>query len=180
MSRCGASPLSLRTRISRTFRIGRSRRAEFALRDVLGHSAFSGYLRNSFALGNTLLPSIRSITRKERPADRLVDGFDLHVVRNNCERYSIALTAELDVSPSLFVTRKGGYDTLSLLDQGYVLFPADLWAKVPEAMFDTSEACKALAFDLPTSCGPHVFRATEAVLRKDYDVPGGAAAPKAR
>lgn len=48
-------------------------------------------------------------------------------------------------------------------------------------MFDIREAGKALAYDLPTDCGYHVFRATESVLRRYYaTVSGNAPKPKVR
>jgi hypothetical protein len=82
---------------------------------------------------------------------------------------------------SYFVTQKGGFDTVSLLAFGENLFPPDLVSKVPEAIFDCREAGKCLAYELPTSCGFHVFRATETVLRKYYlQVSGSKTLPKVR
>lgn len=91
------------------------------------------------------------------------------------------MLAELGVLPSFFVTQKGGFDTNTLLEAGQMLFPEELQAKVPEAFFDCTEAAKALAYEVPTAAGFHIFRATEAVLRRYYaEVSGGTAAPKVR
>lgn len=85
------------------------------------------------------------------------------------------------MSPAFLVTQKGSHDILSLLDAPETLFPSELKSKVPEAMFDVYEAGKALAYDLPTSCGFHVFRATESVLRRYYStVTGNSPRPKVR
>jgi hypothetical protein len=71
--------------------------------------------------------------------------------------------------------------TISLLAFGENLFPPELAFKVPEAIFDSREAGACLAFELPTACGFHVFRATESVLRKYYlQVTRSAVAPKVR
>jgi len=83
--------------------------------------------------------------------------------------------------PSYFVTQKGDRDTLTLLDHPGRMFPDDLAVKVPEANYDVAEAGKALCFEVATACGYHVFRATEAVLRRYYShVTGGKAHPKVR
>jgi hypothetical protein len=48
-------------------------------------------------------------------------------------------------------------------------------------LYDVAEAGKALCYELPTACGFHLFRATEAVLRRYYtQVTGGAPQPKVR
>ena len=80
-----------------------------------------------------------------------------------------------------FVTQKSGYDTASLLLLGENFFPTELTLKVREAVFDVREATRCIAYELPTACGFHLFRALEAVIRKYYThVTGGAAAPKSR
>jgi hypothetical protein len=61
------------------------------------------------------------------------------------------------------------------------MFPDDLADKVPEAMFDVQQAGKCLCYETATACGFHLFRATEAVLRRYYShVTGGAPPPKVR
>lgn len=68
-----------------------------------------------------------------------------------------------------------------MLDDPASLYPLDLGKKVPEAIFDVSEAGKALAFELPTACGFHTFRATESVIRRYYaEATGGKSHPKVR
>lgn len=97
------------------------------------------------------------------------------------DQFRTALLAELGVLPTYFVSQKEGFDTLTLLDNGPALFPLSLKAKAPEAVFDAAETGKALAFELATAVGFHVFRALEAVLRRYYtEVSKGAPAPKVR
>jgi hypothetical protein len=79
------------------------------------------------------------------------------------------------------VTQKGPFDTQPLLWWGESLFPLELGSKVPEAIFDAKEAGKCLAYQLPSACGFHIFRAVESVLRKYYThVTAGVAHPKVR
>jgi hypothetical protein len=155
--------------------------ADFTLENLLRSSVFSGYLRSSLSLGSTLQASIRAVTYG--PTDdmgRLVTTFQIHQIRSGYEQYKIALLAELGVFPSYFVTQKGSFDTLSLLDHGHTLFPGDLRDKAPDAIFDIQEAGKALAYELATACGFHAFRATESVLRHYTHVTGGQPLPKIR
>ncbi|MGA2818471.1 MAG: hypothetical protein ABSE67_19720 [Xanthobacteraceae bacterium] len=94
---------------------------------------------------------------------------------------STALLAEVGTFPAYFVSQKGGFDTLTLLDQPSRMFPTDLASKMPEAMFDIGEAGKALCYETPTACGFHVFRAVETVLRRYYhNVTGSNIQPKVR
>ena len=112
---------------------------------------------------------------------RILDEMEVYSITGPYNRFKVALLAELSTFPSYFVTRKGAFDTTALLESGESLFPSDLLLKVPEALFDTREAGKALAFELPTACGFHVFRATESVIRRYYtEVTGGQPLPKVR
>jgi hypothetical protein len=79
------------------------------------------------------------------------------------------------------VSQKGSYDTLILLDIPSRMFPDELADKAPEAMFDVQQAGKCLCYETATACGFHLFRATEAVLRRYYThVTRGAPPPKVR
>lgn len=102
-------------------------------------------------------------------------------VKRAYEEFRIAFLAELGTFPAYFVSQKGSHDTLTLLDDPLRMFAPDLRDKVPEAIFDVQEAGKALCYETATACGFHLFRATEAVLRKYYNhVTSGAAPPKMR
>lgn len=157
--------------------------AESSLKLLMENSVFAPYLRSSYSLGAELLRTLAQVNRPPEGSspDRLVSGFDLYMIRRAYEHYRVALLAELGVSPAFFVTQKGGYDTLTLLDSGPIIFPAELRIKVPESVFDAEQACKCLAYELATSCGFHVFRVTECVLRRFYAfVTDGEVAPRNR
>jgi hypothetical protein len=102
-------------------------------------------------------------------------------VSNSRDQFRTAFLAELGVMPSYFVTQKGGFDTLTLLSNASALFPASLGAKCPETAADVAQMGSALAFDLGTAAGFHLFRILEAVLRRYYSlVTSGQAPPKVR
>lgn len=146
-----------------------------------GYSLYAPYLRVSWHSAQKLLSHIMPILEKSGAGNEEIEAFDLILLKQQFNHYKIALLAELDSLNAYFVTQKGSHDTLTLLAAGEALFPANLGQKVPEAVFDVREAGKCLAFELPTACGFHVFRATESVLRAYYDhTTGGKARPKVR
>ena len=76
-----------------------------------------------------------------------------------------ALSLDLGQAPTFFVTPKGVYDTDSLINKGSSVYE-DLQEHLPqEAIEDTNQAARCLAFTLPTASGFHMARATEAVAR---------------
>lgn len=154
--------------------------AQSALEGFLTSSIYTPYLRSSGPSGAILLAELKKQTDKT-DFERVLDPGEISTLTYNFNTFRTALHAELETLMSYLVRQKGGYDTLSLLQYGEVLFPMELAQKVPEAIFDLRESGKCLAFELNTAAGFHVFRATEAVLRKYYThVTNGAALPKIR
>lgn len=150
-----------------------------ALEALLQNSVFSPMLRSSRPLANALLDQLKSVTSGNW--DGSAEALDIWRVKSAYSHFKVAFLAEFGVFPTFFVTPKGSHDTLMLLDWPKSLFADDLEKKVPEAMFDVAEAGKALCYEMSTACGYHLFRATEAVLRKYYShVTGGKAHPKHR
>jgi hypothetical protein len=151
--------------------------AEHTVEMFLMNSVFSPTLRTCRQLGEQLLAHLKGMQKIE--FEKLLTPTDTIPIVNAFSRFKTALLAEIGTFPSYFVTQKGGYDTLTLLDQSWRMFPINLGTKVPEAMFDVAEAGKALCFELGTACGYHVFRATETVLRRYYnEVTKGSAPPR--
>jgi hypothetical protein len=157
-------------------------RAKFMIETLLMNSVFASTLRVCREGGNGFVTTLNSFINKgTEDSDAVFAVYDTLLLSNQFAQFKSALLAELGVVPSYFVNQKGGFDTLTLLEWGHLLFPNDLQSKVPEAIFDTQEATKALAFELPTSAGFHVFRATESVLRRYYaHTTNGSPPPKVR
>jgi hypothetical protein len=154
--------------------------AQGAIEALYSQTFYTPYLRSSANLAGQLSELIKAQTTNQDQS-RTIGRFELWMVRSQYEKFKVALHAELGVMHSYFVTQKGGFDTISLLYFGENLFPQELASKVPEAIFDAREAGKCLAFELPTACGFHIFRATESVLRKYYvQLTGSKAVPRVR
>lgn len=154
--------------------------AHNALSGLVSGNIFSPYLRSSWVLSQQLIESLK-LEIDDKDYDREIDQWRSWKIKNNFEQYKIALLAELGALDSYFVTQKGGYDNVSLLAFGENLFPADLTAKVPEALFDAREAGRCLAYENNTAAGFHLFRLLESVLRRYYShLTDGKSSPKIR
>jgi hypothetical protein len=154
--------------------------AQATLEALLGGSVFSHNPRSSRKLAADLSELLK------READVNSDwarelGHIAIYIGQAYGQFKTAFIAEIGTFPAYFVNQKGSFDTLTLLDEPWRIFPSDLWMKVPEARFDVIEAGKALCYELPTACGMHVFRVVESVLRRYYtEVTDGKAQPKVR
>jgi len=154
--------------------------AHLGINSLLNNSVFASTLRSCRESATTLQTNLQHIMGKANENTTL-SNYDVGVLNQQLEQFKIALLAEIGVLPAYFVNQKGGFDTLTLLDWGHLIFPTDLHAKVPEAVFDVEQAAKALAYELPTAAGFHTFRATESVLRRYYThVSGGKPHPRVR
>ena len=134
---------------------------------------------DSRELGNILLKSLSEldVTDWEKP----MESSEVFRISSGYVQYKVALLAELGVAPSFFVSSKAPYDTMMLLDEGETILPAELASKAPEAIFDTREAAKCLAYEAPTAAGFHIMRAAESVVRRYYaNVSNGKSPPKVR
>ena len=154
--------------------------AHIIINELLNNSVFASSLRSCRQAGGLLSETINGyIQTLDKDAE--LQQHDPIMINQLSSEFKTALLAEISVFPSYFVTQKGAFDTLTLLEWGQLLFPSDLRAKAPEAEFDIQQAAKALAFELSTSSGYHAFRATESVLRRYYThVTGGHPLPKVR
>ena len=151
-----------------------------ALEGLLSNSVFSQSLRSSLLLADQLLKKLHEHTGREN-YDGVAAGFELAGLKYAYEQFKIAFLSELGTLPSYFVSQKGSHDTLTLLDDPLRMFPDALLEKVPEAAFDVAQAGKALCYEMATACGFHLFRVTEAVLRRYYShVTNGSTQPKVR
>lgn len=155
--------------------------ADHAINSLIVNSVFSASVRSSRQSAQDLLDALRFYPTDGFDIESIVDSYKIFHIKNAYEQYKVALLAELGVTPAFFVAQKGSHDTLSLLDNAETLFPASLRTKVPETTFDVAEVGKALAYELPTACGFHVFRVTESVLRRYYSkATSNAQRPKVR
>lgn len=154
-----------------------------ALQALLEGSVYSQTVRISKPHAETLLQLLDRHTSDafEGNPNEQKPRHEVWKIRNAYAEFKTAFLAELGMFPAYFVTQKGSHDTLTLLDEWWRMFPDDLIKKAPEALFDVQQAGKCLCYETATACGFHLFRATEAVLRRYYGhVTGGAPPPKIR
>lgn len=143
----------------------------FELQRVLDNlhsqSLYAGVLVSSYGPSTMLRGAINTFTTGD--FNRVMTQYDVYNLQRLRDEYRIALTAELNILATYFVSVKGGFDTQALLGAPARLFPRELMLKAPETNADVSEVGKTLAFDLPTACGFHTFRVVEAVVRRYWD-----------
>jgi hypothetical protein len=154
--------------------------AQSALESLLSGSVFSANMRSSRKLASDLVEPLKRQTDIDGDWSKELGGM-ANYISQHFAQFKTALVAEIGTFPAYFVDQKGSFDSITLLDEPWRIFPADLWTKVPEARFDVAEAGKALCYELSTACGMHVFRVVESVLRRYYtQVTDGKAQPKVR
>lgn len=158
--------------------------AEGALEPLLYSSVFQ--LKASKTDGEALLRELKKLREMIEGQD--ADGrvavmtvFDLYGVQTALSRFETVLSAEFGLTALYIVQKKGGLDTMDLMENGIAHWPADLPDKVPEAVPDIEAGARCLAFELNTAAGFHFHRANESVLHAYFDaVTGGAQRPKNR
>lgn len=149
--------------------------AQGNLNNLLNGAFFSFDLRSCRVAGTELLNELNNACSRiqaDFQSEMLGASYN---VKFAYQAFKPLFLAELAVVPAYFVSRHGAYDTITLLDDGASLFPPSLRVKVPEAILDANEAGKALAYELGTACGFHIFRIVESVLKRYWDVVSGAA-----
>lgn len=156
--------------------------AGIALDELMNRSIYR--MRNIFGTASSLRGSI-----SETIAHCRRDGSDndfptadvLFQLQERHREFEAVLKAELGNANLFMVSQKAAFDTATLVDAGHLSFPKALIEKVPEAIFDVSEAMKCVAFELPTGAAFHLHRANEIVLGAYWDaVSGGQQRPKSQ
>lgn len=158
--------------------------AEGALEPFLQHAVFG--VRTCLQQGMEFLRALRQLrahieTVPSADRDHPAEAWRLFGIQEEAKKFEAVLAAELGIIDLYYITQKGTHRTHDLLNNAVAAFPDTLGQKAPEAVFDVSEACRCLAFEVPTACGFHLHRANEAVLRKYWDaVTNRAQRPKAQ
>ena len=142
------------------------RSAEIGVQITFEQSIYAPYLKSSREKATNLIEILKRISADN---EETLTSHDVWSIHHSREQFKSVFFAELSVLPAFLVTGKEGYDVNTLIDEGQKLFPALTLSKCPEADKDMREAGKALAFELATSCGFHIFRVTESVLKRYWD-----------
>lgn len=105
-------------------------------------------------------------------------------VKEAAREFETVLRNECFLMDTYFVTKKGTYSTVDLVERAHYHIPEPTRASLPDlTKRDLDQAGKCMAFDVPTAAAFHLLRGTEAVIREYYlaVVPGPKqASPKMR
>jgi hypothetical protein len=86
-------------------------------------------------------------------------------------RFIDLLAYDLETCDSYIITQKRAYDMKALIFNAQKILPASVIPELStECIKDIQEAGRCLAFDLPTACGFHMFRALELVMLMYFPV----------
>ena len=143
--------------------------AEQNVEAIFDNSVYSPHLKISRERASFLKTALNAMSPSSTDQQRDVTDLDAWMIKFHGSRFKEVFMAELNILPSFLAIEKEGYDINALIDEGHKLFPPSTRNKCPEANWDMQEAGKALAFELATACGFHVFRVTEAVLKRYWE-----------
>lgn len=139
---------------------------------------FAPAIRSAYFPGQALITALKPLTDRSDWETELTQG-ETWGIHSKLTEFQTVLNAELGIADCYFVSRKGAFDTASLISAGELCFPPDLPAKAATSIADVRAAAKCLAFEVPTASGFHIMRALEAVIRSYWPVASsGKAHPK--
>jgi len=99
-------------------------------------------------------------------ADLAIDSKFIRVIQTAI-KFETVLNEELATLSTYSVSKIGAYLTADLISNAEKVFPPSVRDKLSaDIIREIQEAGKCLVFDIPTACGFHMLRATEAVLRE--------------
>lgn len=154
--------------------------AQGMLGGFLNHSVYTEALKTPRKSGQELLAAISTLIDNQERSEP-INNFEVYHLTKKLSEFETILRAELGLFPTYLVIKKRGYDISDLIDNGWIVFPAELSRKVPEALDDINAGTRCIAFELNTAAGFHLHRANESVLHKYYDiVTNGAPRPEGR
>ena len=90
------------------------------------------------------------------------------------EKFEAAFDRERHNIDVFTVMPKGIYNTRMLIEHAEDKFPECVREVLPsEMLYDLRQAGRCLAFEVPTACAFHIFRATEVLILRYYEVLSG-------
>lgn len=143
--------------------------AQNSLEGFFANDWFWPAIKNSYDPGQRLLTAIKAVTAKNVTTDQ-INFIEAFQITHNLSEFDTVLKAELSNSDAYFVSGKGGYDTSTLIGNAEAIFSTGLAVLVPNAIPDIRESGKCLAYELGTAAGFHALRATEAVVRRYWEI----------
>lgn len=153
--------------------------AKGQLEALFSQSIYASHLRISRQKANELHTFIISLLGDDPHNNHnLITELDLWLLKSRRDHFKTVFLSELSTLPAFLVGMKESYDINLLVDEGAKLFPATLSVKCPESIRDAREVGRAIAFELSTAAGFHIFRVVESVLKRYWDHVSKNARPK--
>lgn len=153
--------------------------AKSQLEALFFESIYRTHLRASRQHADELHKAISNVIEHHPRSDNNISDLQVWDIQQKKSQFRLVFLSELSTLPCFLVSPKESYDISCLIYNGTLMFPEALARKAPETEVDSKEAGKALAFELPTACGFHVFRVVESVLKRYWtEVSGGEQHPK--
>jgi len=143
----------------------------FWMREFLGENLIP--LEYASDAAQKLIQTATDISGRMSKGEK-IESYELRLITQRLDAFETILSAELQKQLTFVVSQVGGYSMPLLVNKAEANLEEDAIAVIPPlAVRDFKEAGRCLAFDLPTACGIHTMRATEAVLRKYYKLVTG-------
>lgn len=143
--------------------------AKMRLDELLTASIYAQHLRVSVQHGLSLKAEVDRAVEELKSIAAPLPSVRISTLRFQASQFLTILNSELGVIPTFLVLSKEGYDVGLLTENGSRLFPSSTLSKAPETEKDMIEAAKALAFELSTACGFHIYRVLESVIKRYWD-----------
>ena len=120
--------------------------------------------------GNKLYEAVQAVIDKYNTEKmEKLDFAGSYRITSAAKEFQTILAAEMQTLDTYHASPKALYSTQDLIERAEIILPETTRADVPgETIREIKHAGRCLAFELPTACGFHTVRATEAVIREYY------------
>lgn len=149
---------------------GNMTRGRLVLQDLIENDEFQRMVPNAVERAKDFDASLAEAIKTILPNGAVVSKAVVDEIESRFTIFEASLQDDLRRLPIYYVEKVGAYSTDDLLSTAEAVFPVDIMLELPQqAIEDFRMAGKCLAFDAPTACGFHAFRATDAMLRTYCD-----------
>jgi hypothetical protein len=160
-------------RLLETLREGEAKRAYFNVlsRVMINLEAFflskdnAKYMPNACTRADEMFKWLDRWSKQDRP----ISQYNIGLFRGFLHDFEQSLEEEFARLPTYVTEQIGIYSTEELISKASNVFPVSAKGVIPERAYDDFRMAGAcLAFDLPTACGFHAFRAADTMIRAYY------------
>jgi len=115
------------------------------------------------------VPNIEDLAAALKDEQKTFEWLGAHRIESALKALETVLPNDMPDISAYIVSQKGIYRTEDLIVRADQHFPAEVRKNIPsQAIQDLIEAGKCLAFEVPTACAFHLWRAVETVMGAYY------------